>query len=202
MPIPTQTLAAIQAAGAAVFAADDQLKSVAQTYADRVNAAMQANPFDLANDSMFEDWKSVARLSQALARIESELKQVYELVSNLNQDSKPMGLARLKALAGPSSGPRARATEQPDLIQALDATDVRVKKAPRRNKMAPVLAGNAAKLLAQLEQVLTAQDFVKLNRSRLALTAGLPKGSVNAAMRKLLAEGRLIKNATGALKLL
>ena len=200
MPIPTQTLAAIQAAGAAVFVADDQLKSVAQTYADRVNTAMQANPFDLANDSLFEDWKSVARLSQALARIESELKQVYELASSLNKDSKPMGLGRLQALAGPS-GPRARATEHPDLIQALDATDVRVKKAPRRSKRAPVLAGNAAKLLSQLQQVLTAQDFVKLNRSRLALSAGLPKGSINAAIRKLLAEGRLLQNAMGALKL-
>ncbi len=201
MPISTQALAAIQAAGAAVFVADEQLKAVAQTYAQRVNSAMQANPFDLANDSLFEDWKSVARLSQALARIESELKQVYELASNLNKDSKPLGLARLQALAGPSSGPRARATEHPELILALDATDVRVKKAPRRSKRAPVLAGNAAKLLNQLQQVLTTQDFVKLNRSRLALSAGLPKGSINAAIRKLLAEGKLLQNATGALKL-
>jgi len=201
MPISTQALAAIQSAGAAVFAADAQLKAVAQTYADRVNTAMQANPFDLANDSLFEDWKSVARLSQALARIESELKQVYELASNLNKDGEPMGLARLRALAGPSSGPRAGATEEPDLIQALDATDVRVKKAPRRSRKAPVLAGNGAKLLHQLQQVLAAQDFVKLNLSRLALSAGLPKGSINAAIRKLLAEGRLLQNATGALKL-
>jgi len=201
MPISTQALAAIQAAGAAVFAADDQLKAAAQTYADRVNTAMQANPFDLANDSLFEDWKSVARLSQALARIESELKQVYELASSLNKDSKLTGSAHLRALAGPSSGPRAGATEHPDLIQAIDATDVRVKKAPRRSKKAPVLAGNAAKLLTQLQQELTDQDFVKLNRSRLALSAGLPKGSINAAIRKLLAEGRLFQNVAGALKL-
>jgi len=201
MPISIQALAAIQAAGAAVFAADKQLKSVAQTYADRVNSAMQANPFDLANDSMFEDWKSVARLSQALARIESELKQVYELASSLNKDSKPVGSAHLRALAGPSAGPRARATEHADLIQAIDATDVRVKKAPRRSKRAPMLAGNAVKLLTQLQQELTAHDFVKLNRSRLALSAGLPKGSINAAIRKLLAEGCLLQNVAGALKL-
>ena len=201
MPISTQALAAIQAAGAAVFAADDQLKSVAQAYGDRVNTAMQANPFDLANDSLFEDWKSVARLSQALARIESELKQVYELASSLNHDSKPMGLARLQALAGPSAGPRAGASDHPDLIQALDATDVRVKKAPRRSQKAPALPGNAAKLLTQRQQVRTAQDFVKHNRSRLALSAGLPKGSINAAIRKLLVEGQLLQNATGALRL-
>jgi hypothetical protein len=201
MPISTQALAAIQAAGAAVFAADDKLKAAAQSYADRVNTAMQANPFDLANDSLFEDWKSVARLSQALARIEGELKQVYELASSLNKDSKLTGSAHLRALAGPSSGPRAGATEHPDLIQAIDATDVRVKKAPRRSKKAPVLAGNAAKLLTQLQQELTDQDFVKLNRSRLALSAGLPKGSINAAIRKLLAEGRLLQNVAGALKL-
>ncbi len=201
MPISTQALAAIQAAGAAVFSADDQLKSVAQSYANSVNTAMQANPFDLANDSLFEDWKSVARLSQALARIESELKQVYELAISLNNGAKPVGSARLRALAGPLTGPRAGAAEHPDLIQAIDATDVRVKKAPRRGKKPTVLAGNAAKLLAQLQQVLTAQDFVKLNRSRLALSGGLPKGSINAAIRKLLAEGRLLQNAAGALKL-
>jgi hypothetical protein len=49
--------------------------------------------------------------------------------------------------------------------------------------------------------VLKAQDFVKLNRSKLALDAGLPQGSVNAAISKLLKDGHLLQSATGALKL-
>ena len=65
-----------------------------------------------------------------------------------------------------------------------------------------VTAGDVPALAHQLQQVLTTQDFVKLNRARLALSAGLPKGSINAAIRKLLAEGKLLQNATGALKLL
>ena len=201
MPISTQALEAIQVAGAAVFAADAQLKAVAQAYGDRVTTAMQGNPFDLVNDSLFEDWKAVARLSQALARVENELKQVYELAHSLNNDGKPMGLAGLPALAGPSAGPGAGATDRPDLIRAIDATDVRVKKPLRQRQKVPVLSGNAAKLLTRLRQVLKAQDFVKLNRSKLALEAGLPQGSVNAAISKLLKDGHLLQSATGALKL-
>ena len=46
MSLPTQTIAAIQAAGAAVYAADAALKEAVQSYADQVKLAMTENPFD------------------------------------------------------------------------------------------------------------------------------------------------------------
>lgn len=77
MPIPKESLSAIQTAGAAVHAADTALKSAVQTYADHVRQSMSQNPFDLNTDSLFEEWKTVARLSQTLEQIEAELRKVH-----------------------------------------------------------------------------------------------------------------------------
>ena len=63
MALPAQTLASIQAAGAAIYAADAALKEAVQSYAEQVKMAMTENPFDMGNDSLFDDWKTVARLS-------------------------------------------------------------------------------------------------------------------------------------------
>ena len=75
MSLAGSTLAAIQQAGAAVYAADADLKQVVQTHAARVTAAMAANPFGLGNDALFENWKTLARLSQSMTAIEAELKK-------------------------------------------------------------------------------------------------------------------------------
>ena len=76
MSLASSTLAAIQQAGAAVYAADADLKQAAQTYAARVATAMAANPFGLGNDALFENWKTLARLSQSMTAIEAELKKI------------------------------------------------------------------------------------------------------------------------------
>ena len=60
MPISPKTLNAIQAAGTAAFKADAQLKAAVKDYGSQVQTAMLKSPFDLANDNLFEDWKSVS----------------------------------------------------------------------------------------------------------------------------------------------
>jgi hypothetical protein len=190
MPLSMPTLAAIQTAGSAVFAAEAELKLAVQRQAEQVHAAMRDTPFDAGNDSLFEDWKTAARLAQALTRIEAELRQVYDLAAGMNGPR----------LAAPASRPALGAPGgRVEVLETLNATDVRIKKSPRDTT--PALRGNPAKVLARLKQVLPPQGAVKVNRSNLARDSGLPKGSINAALAQLQRRGYIAQGRAGELRL-
>lgn len=211
MSLSKTTLSAIQQAGAAVFTADAELKNSVKDYAERVNAAMAANPFGLGNDALFENWKLVARLSQTMAGIEEELKKVHALASELTGDDGPAEHA-LPALSAPLAAQRST----PELLVAtvpdITPTDVVAKSGQKkvaRKALAKkpalasptALAGNPAKLLRHLQRLLNARDFMAVNLSAAGLATGIPAGSVNAAVKKLLEIGLLLVGPGGHLKL-
>lgn len=198
MSLASSTLAAIQQAGAAVYAADADLKQATQTYAARVAAAMNANPFGLGNDALFENWKTMARLSQSMTAIEAELKKIYFLAEDVADLDAP-AVTALPALAAPT---------------ASTATDVVVKsttragprgRRPDRRSVTPLersqLPGNAAKLLTYLETVLNTDNFQMIKTTVSARKVGMPLGSVSASLKKLLASGHLVAGSAGGFKL-
>lgn len=99
MSLSSSTLVAIQKAGSAVFTADEMLKLAAKNLADRVNASMTTNPDNLDNDALIESWKTVARLSQAMAGIEAEIKRVFQSASELTSVAQPSVAATPKRTA-------------------------------------------------------------------------------------------------------
>jgi hypothetical protein len=202
MPLPSKTLDAIQGVGAAAFKADTQLKQAVKDYATQVHSAMLTNPFDAGNDNLFEEWKSVCRLSQAVEQIELELKKIYDAASSL----RGVVSAPNKTLALPS--PVKVAPSTPDVVKADVATDVKVKKpskmkrtlAPKEKSAGP-LPSNAASLLAHLSTVLNANTFEKVNQSSVATAINMAKGSVGASVRRLVQEGFLEQDVKLGLKL-
>jgi len=211
LPISKESLAAIQAAGAAAHHADATLKSVVQAYAEQVRLSMSSNPFDLQTDSLFEEWKTVARLSQTLEQIEAELRKVHQAAQNLGVGS----FSPLKTnhrLAAPAAPVGATASVALPIVHAIEATDVVAKKSRTKatsaqkpdtsvNASAKSLSPNTQKLLAHLKTVLSAKKFNMIKRTQEGLTAGLPTGSVTASMNTLLQAGYLEEDASGALKL-
>ena len=203
MPLPHQTLVAIQSAGAAIFAADMQLRTSVQDYAEQVKTAMQQNPFDLGNDSLFEDWKTAARLSQAISAIEVEFKKIYGAAADLSSGSGTT--LTMQALSAPS----AASSQELELLREIHATDAVIKRPHRnvrkgtaRQSATPKpLRGNAAKVLDRMRQLLNHRSFVKVNQSALALEVGLPKGSIGASMTKLLQTGYIVQGPAGGFKL-
>lgn len=202
MPLSSKTLNAIQTAGAAVFVADAQLKEAVKDYATQVHAAMLQNPFDLANDNLFEEWKSVCRLSQAVGQIEAEMRKIHAAASILHGLALPTNKPR--ALAAPAS------TEPSTLVvvEQVDATDVVIKKprklkrkASGKAKSAGPLPGNATVLLAYLAKVLNPNTFGKVNQSSIAVAINMPKGSIGASMTKLVKEGFLAHDPAQGYKL-
>ncbi|MDO8777445.1 MAG: hypothetical protein Q7K57_53760 [Burkholderiaceae bacterium] len=218
MSLSSSTLSAIQKAGAAAFTADVKLKNAVKEYAERVNAAMEANPYGLGNDVLFENWKVVARLAQTIAGIEEEIKKVYRVASELTADDQP-SVREVPALAAPTPAVRQSGGSQND----LKPTDVVVKtkiktsrpktratKAKASQRPAKLtgasgrpleLSGNAAKLLQHFERILNANEFTAINQSSVGQETGIPLGSMTAATKKLIGSGRLIAGPTGSFML-
>lgn len=211
MPIPKASLAAIQTAGAAIHQADASLKAVVQAYADQVRLAMSSNPFDLQADSLFEEWKTVARLSQTLEQVETELRKVHDAAQKLGEDALPINRSRTR-LETPVVQQRLIDSPESSVIEAIEATDVVAKKPKKvaealalaKPKMATnkySLSPNPQKLWDHLKTVLSTKKFIEIKRSQVGVAAGLPTGSVAASFLKLLENSYLEENASGALKL-
>jgi hypothetical protein len=206
MPISPKTLSAIQAAGTAAFKADAQLKAAVKDYGSQVQTAMLKSPFDLANDNLFEDWKSVCRLSQAMGQIEAELQKIHAAASRLQGDVLPSNKPR--AIAAPV----ANEPSTVEVVTQVDATDVTDKKprklkakaktkTARKAKSAGPLPANAASLLAHLASVLNSDTFQKINQTSVATAINMAKGSVGASVHRLVDEGFLAQDPALGYKL-
>jgi hypothetical protein len=224
VPIPKECLSSIQMAGAAVHAADTALKSAVQAYADHVRQSMSQNPFDLNTDSLFEEWKTVARLSQTLEQIEAELRKVHQAALSLGQGILPTANVSPR-LRAPSHVRLTAVTDNIPVLGAIEATDVvaktarKVKQAAakpiatigadkveaksnkKKSKPKSALSPNTQKLWDQLKTVLNAKKFTAIKRTKIGLDAGLPTGSVTASFTKLLENAYLEEDASGGLKL-
>ena len=211
MSLSNATLSSIQVAGAAVFAADAELKNAVAAYAQRVSAAMASNPYGLGNDTLFENWKVLARISQSMAAMEQELRKVFDLAADLNADDQPV-VVQIAALAAPAHAAEA----EPFSGNDLTPTDVSVKrrkkpaqptaysgkvKRAKQSVTSPALTGNAAKLLRHLETLINAQEFAAISQTAIGQRIGIPMGSMTAATKKLIAMGRLVAGPTGRFKL-
>lgn len=129
MSLSSSTLSAIQKAGAAAYTADAKLKNAVKEYADRVNAAIGSNPYGLGNDALFENWKTLARLSQTIAGIEEEIKKVFQVASEMTADDQP-SVVQVPVLAAPTRSVGKSVVSQDDLTP----TAVMVKKKKKTSK--------------------------------------------------------------------
>lgn len=163
MSLSASTLSAIQKVGAAAFTADEKLKSAVQKYADRVNDAMMANPYGLGNNSLFETWKVLARLSQTMAGIEEELKKVYLVATELAADDQA-GDVQVLSLAAPvttnatSKGGKAEGSKK--------ATDGKVAKGAvkRASPVTPAQSASPEQVAAVATDLTPTDVLVKLKK--------------------------------------
>lgn len=204
MSLNKELLASLQKAGAAVFEADAQLKLAVLSYGERVQTAVGSNPFHLGNDTLFENWKMVARLSQTVAAMEADLKNVYQMAGALS-DVEPSLPELMPALSAPAPQAPAETASPLAADSRLAATDVKIKRKKRASvaKPAPAspLPSNADKLLKHLRYVLKTKSFAPVNQTAVAKATGIPLGSMTAALRRLVVAGRLLANDAGQFKL-
>ncbi len=169
MSLSSATLTAIQKVGAAAFAADQKLRKDVTLYAERVNAAVTRTPYDLGNDTLIENWKMMARLSQTLVGIEEELKKVFQVASEL-ADAEPADVGETPVLVAPRRSGRQGAAKP------VEVTPATVKVSAKEKVAKPVrTTGTAAKTPAH-------QDMA--NPADLAPTDVVLKSNKKAAAPK------------------
>lgn len=197
MPLQNQVLTALQAAGAAVHAADLELKSAIRSRADGLKQTLNADPFDISGDMLFEDWKSLAQLSAAVSKVESEMLMIYDAAT------------RVQALNGGvssavRSAKRARnvALERLRSLERLEVSKELAKREENTNGTFPQpIRGNAAKVYALVKDQLNVEGFVPFNKAGFAKEHGISIGSIGAAIDILVRKGYLEKDAYRQLKL-
>ena len=184
MSLSPSVQGAIQSAGSAIFNADVELKIALKAYASQVELAMANNPFDVGNDALFEEWKTVARLSQSVTQIEQELRQIFDIACSLSINKRDVAIShsRVRELPAP-------------LVNQVIATDV-IAKSPRGR-----LKGNALKVLGALLPLLNDNEFRKVNQSAVAQTAAVPQGSLGATLKRLATNGYIVAGSKGQFKL-
>lgn len=183
MALPTRVLAAIQTAGASMSDADIALKEILQGYGDKVAQGMGSNPFDIANDAMFEEWKAIARVSQSVARIEQDLRQVYAAVAQM-MDSKRIA-APVIARIGLESA----------VMSSQETVTDAVVKSPRP------MQSNSKAVLSNLISLLNTHSFTKVNISELAKASAVPQGSMAATLRRLARDRYIVDGGNANYKL-
>lgn len=170
MSLSSSTLSAIQKAGAAIFTADAKLKNAVKEYADRVNAAMGSNPYGLGNNTLFENWKTVARLSQTFAGIEEEIKKVFQVASELTTDEQ-LSVLQVPALAAPTRAVKKGVVRQID--QAAVAASVKTKKrtakpTPKSTSLAAAAPTNSVAPSLESQNDLSPSDVVLKSKKKTA----------------------------------
>jgi hypothetical protein len=209
MPISASTLSALQKLGAAAFNADEKLKNEVAAYAQRANAAIFNNPYNLGNAALIESWQVAARLSKKLSGIEEELRELYRIAGELTEEDLPI-VRETRALSAPTSASSKKAAKQTATKTVdLSATTVKVKKAsknqvPKASATVPATKGKktVAKPLAAKKGVApTALPTKPVKKTPVAKTkteVATPASAPAKAKTKPIAKGTKVKATSAA----
>ncbi len=204
MTISAKTLSAIQAAGQAIDAARAELASATQEHAAQVMQAVAANPFGAENDHLFNRWKAIARMSQSVQDMEAQCKAVFHAAAELAMDAKDEAIPMSKAkpsLIGHADIDLAPSDVQAKPDKQSKPNKLQPKAKPTAAKPRRALKGNAAKVLDHLRSQLSHKRFTRVTQSDIAAGAGIPNGSIGAALKQLTDKGVLNEGDKGHYKL-
>ena len=208
MSISPKTLLLLQKAGENLYAARNALAQDVQQHASRVVHMVASEPFGNDADRAYAQLRSIARMAHELQAMEEQLKTLYGSAMELAAAEPPV----LVDLSDRS--PRARV--QPSALGVEEAQDVQIKpvqpKQPLRKKATASvsaeparprqrLSANDQKVLAYLKQVLDRRSWKPLTQVAIADGAGIPKGSVGLALRRVIDAGMVREGQKGNYRL-
>lgn len=195
-----KALATIQKADQNVLQAKVEIQKIVDEFAKKVSASIGLNAYSIANDNLFESWKSSARVLQKLSTIEAELKGISQETSGLASfdQTEILVVPALEAPNAVSRGVKA-SSEAPTDVKIKRQKAIKVAKYKVKAKIhkavkaktegLPVLQGNPAKLLAFLKKKLNDTGYQKFSLVDVTQKTGLPTGSITAATVKLVELG-------------
>lgn len=208
MSIAPTTLLSLQQAGENLYAARQAFAKEVQLNASRVVGIVASAPFSNDADRAFAQLRAIARMAHELQAMEEQLKTLYGSATELVVSETPV----LAALSDHRSHAPARAKAAD--VESVE--DVAVKPAPQKQSpktratakvtAEPVsppqpMSANDEKVVVYLKQVLDGLSWKTFTQTAIAQGAGIPKGSVGLAMRRVIAAGIVREGQKGRYRL-
>lgn len=203
------TLASVQQAGQAVSTARQQLHNQLQRQVEKLATVVAAQPFGPDADRAYAQLRAVARMTQELQSIEDQLVQVYQAAAQFEEAQDIQVLVAL-----PRHGSRTASTTTENVVDAKEVQPHRRTPKPRevkpsraqRKAAAPAKrstgsTNNEDRLMAGLRKHLNKRSWTPMTQSQMAQVTGLPQGSVGAALKRVIASGRVIVGDQGQYRL-
>ena len=188
MLLSPATLAAIQKAGSIVKKLQETIQSEAKKQADKLSKLLSANPFAFANEIEASELQALTALSKIASIIkvaEDALNEAFATGSS----AEPTQVA--SSATSPETAPVAEQAK----------ADAPAKKTLAVVALKESKGGNFGKLFKVLQSTLSATEFGSLNQSEVAKKAGIPIGSMNALVKKLISLGEVLTDSDGGYKL-
>lgn len=208
MSLAPSALLSLQRAGESLYAARQAFAQEVQINASHVVGIVASEPFSSEADRAYARLRSIARMAHDLQSMEEQLKTLYASALDLGSPEVPV----LVALSNPRQRPPA-STNPGDIAGAEDAEVKPLsQKKPLKAKAAknaasepstpiPRMSGNDAAVLAYLKQVLDRRSWKTFTQAAIAEGAGIPRGSVGLAMRRVMAAGIVREGQKGSYRL-
>lgn len=203
------TLASVQQAGQAVSTARQQLHAQLQRQVEKLATVVAAQPFGPDADRTYAQLRAVARMAQELQLIEDQLVQVYQAAAQFEEAQDIQVLVAL-----PRHGSKTASNSSENVVDAKEVPPNRSTPKPRTVKLsraqrkatAPAKRStgsttNEDRLLAGLRKQLNKRSWTPMTQSQMAQVTGLPQGSVGAALKRVIASGRVIVGEQGQYRL-
>jgi hypothetical protein len=215
MSIASQTLSKLQLAGSAVHGAVEALKQELEAHSRALMIQVATQPFGQDADSAYQQMRQVARLVHEMNSLEQQIRSIYLDAAQKVQAEVPVLPALPSARARKLIKGRGDALADDAIEDAtLVVTTQPEKSAPRstrskaasevakvKNKPARTPKPNNTDRLHQTLQKLLGKKARAIGHAELALTSGLPRGSIGASIKKLIEAQRLILDAEGKFKI-
>lgn len=209
MPSNLPTLTYVQQAGQAVSTAREQLHAQLQRQVEKLASVVAAQPFGPDADRAYAQLRAVARMTQELQSIEDQLVQVYKAAAQFEEGQDIQVLVAL-----PRHGTLAAAVPVDDVV---DAKEVPARRAGRQAQATrhprdpqPTVAtasrqrakvSNEVRMLEGLRKVLNRRGWTEMTQTQMAQAAGIPQGSVGAALARVIASGQVLVGERGRYRL-
>lgn len=202
MSLSRKSLSAIQTAGQATHNACQAVTLSLQEQAQSTVAGIASKPFSQDSEHAITRFKKLAQLSQGLSSVESQLRELFAIATELAKPASEVIVALPFAAKHLSSNEVVE-----DAVEKPAKTSKRGKKVSKTKKVSKVmvaagpLTANDKTLLQYLQGVLKAGEVTRLTGGAMASGSGLPLGSIGISLKKILASGEVTSTARGQYQL-
>jgi hypothetical protein len=196
MSLSLKNLSSIQRIGQAVHDSSEAIAAIVRTQAESMVASMSTAPFSAESELLIARFKTLSKLSQGLAAVETQLQELYGVAADLANPASDVivlpSIAKRKVVSNSAVVDVTAKTSMPP----------KTTKMGRKGKGKGVaLTANDNKLLVYLQSALKSGEATAITGNVMSADSGLPLGSLGLSLKKVIASGAVRQVGRGTYQL-